>query len=87
VAAPALVVFLILTGVPIVVTPVVQALRGETATWGILAPIGTLTVGLCALLRWAWAEMRGEGAVEPHSCRKSAKGVPPAPIRRTTWGW
>jgi hypothetical protein len=60
VAAPALVVFLILTGVPIIVTPVVQAVRGETATWGILAPIGTLTVGLSALLWWllagVWAD-------------------------------
>ena len=58
VAAPALVVFLILTGVPILVTPVVQAVRGDAATWGILAPIGTLTVGLCALLWWVLAGVK-----------------------------
>ena len=52
VAAPALVVFLILAGVPILVTPVVHmvAVQGDAATWGILAAIGTLTVGICALL-------------------------------------
>ena len=60
VAAPALVVFLILTGVPILVTPVVHmvAVRGGAATWGILAPIGTLTVGLCALLWWVLAGVK-----------------------------
>ena len=50
--APALIVFLILTGVPILVTPVVQAVRGETATWGVVGPIGTLTVALLGLLAW-----------------------------------
>jgi len=60
VAAPALVVFLILTGVPILVTPVVHmvAVQGDAATWGILAPIGTLTVGLCALLWWVLAGVK-----------------------------
>ena len=60
VVAPALVVILILTGVPILVTPAVQAVQGDAATWGILAPIGTLTVGLCALLWWVLAGVRTE---------------------------
>ena len=50
--APALVVFLVLTGVPILLTPVVQALRGETAAWGVVVPIGTLTVALLGVLAW-----------------------------------
>jgi len=63
VAAPALVVFLILKGVPVLVTPVVHmwAVRGDAAMWGILAPIGTLTVGLCALLWWVLARVVEEG--------------------------
>ena len=50
--APSFIVFLILTGVPIMITPVVQASRGEAAGWGVLAPIGTLTFLLLCLLIW-----------------------------------
>lgn len=51
--APAFLVFLILTGIPILLTPVVQArLLGETAAWGVLVPIGTLTVVLIGMLAW-----------------------------------
>jgi hypothetical protein len=50
--APSLIVFLILTGIPILITPVVQSVRGETAGWGVVAPIGTLTVLLLGLLIW-----------------------------------
>jgi hypothetical protein len=53
--APGFIVFLILTGIPILITPLVQSVRGETATWGILAPIGTLTVLLLALLIWLFS--------------------------------
>jgi hypothetical protein len=56
--APALIVFLILTGVPILITPVVQAARGETAVWGVVGPIGTLTVALLGLLAWLLSTMR-----------------------------
>jgi hypothetical protein len=48
--APAFIVFLILTGMPILVTPLVQAARGEVAAWGVLVPIGTLTVAMIGLL-------------------------------------
>lgn len=50
--APAALVFLALTGVPILLTPVVQTARSETAAWGVVAPIGTLTVALLGLLAW-----------------------------------
>jgi len=56
--APPLIVFLILTGVPIMITPGVQAARGETAAWGVIGPIGTLTVALLGLLAWLLATMR-----------------------------
>jgi hypothetical protein len=50
--APVFMVFLILTGIPILITPVVQSVRGENAAWGVVAPIGTLTMLLLALLIW-----------------------------------
>lgn len=56
--APAFIVFLILTGVPILLTPVVQAVRGETAAWGVVAPIGLLTVILLGLLAWLLSTMQ-----------------------------
>lgn len=48
--APAFIVFLVLTGIPILITPFVQSARGQTATWGVIVPIGTLTVILLGLL-------------------------------------
>ena len=56
--APAFIVFLVLTGLPILVTPVVQSMRGETAAWGVLVPIGTLTFAMIGLLTWLLASMR-----------------------------
>ena len=56
--APAFLVFLILTGVPILLTPVVQAARGEAAAWSIFVPIGTLTVISVGLLVWLLSSMR-----------------------------
>ena len=53
--APAFIVFLILTGIPILITPIVQSARGETAAWGVVVPIGTLTVLLIGLLAWLLA--------------------------------
>jgi hypothetical protein len=50
--APALIVFMVLTGVPILITPVVQAVRGEAASWGVVVPIGALTVALLGVLVW-----------------------------------
>ena len=56
--APAFIVFVILTGIPILITPVVQAVRGEAAAWGVVAPIGTLTVVMLWLLAWLLSTMR-----------------------------
>jgi hypothetical protein len=50
--APAFIVFLVLTGIPILLTPVVQTARGEAATWGVIVPIGALTIILLGLLVW-----------------------------------
>jgi hypothetical protein len=50
--APAFLVFLILTGIPILLTPVVQTARGEAAAWGVIVPIGALTLVLLGLLAW-----------------------------------
>jgi hypothetical protein len=56
--APSFIVFLILTGIPILLTPVIQAARGETAAWGVVVPIGTLTAVLLALLVWLLSTIR-----------------------------
>lgn len=55
---PAFIVFLILTGVPILLTPVVQAARGESAAWGVVVPIGTLMVALLGVLGWLLSTIR-----------------------------
>jgi hypothetical protein len=36
----------------------VQAVRGETANWGVIGPIGTLTVILLGMLIWLLATIR-----------------------------
>jgi hypothetical protein len=56
--APAFLVFLVLTGVPILLTPVVQTVRGETASWGVVAPIGALTLALLGVLAWLVSTIR-----------------------------
>jgi hypothetical protein len=56
--APAFVVFLVLTGIPILLTPLVQAHRGERAAWGVVWPIGTLTAALLGVLVWVLASLR-----------------------------
>ncbi len=56
--APTFIVFLILTGIPILLTPVVQTARGEAAAWGVVVPIGALTAVLSALLVWLLSTIR-----------------------------
>ena len=58
-AAPAFLVFLALTGVPIVLTPFVQSARGLEASWGVIVPIGTLTIVLIAALAWLLSSVQG----------------------------
>ena len=62
--APALIAFLILTGVPILITPVVQAVRGETAAWGVVLPIGMLTLLLLGLLAWLLSTIESDSPKE-----------------------
>ena len=59
-AAP-FIVFLVLTGMPIMVTPVVQMVRGEVAAWGVVIPIGTLVAVSVGLLAWLLSTMQADG--------------------------
>ncbi len=54
----ALVVFMILTGIPILLTPPVQAVIGQIPGWSVFLPIGTLTAVLVVLLAWLLASVR-----------------------------
>jgi hypothetical protein len=56
--APSFIMFLILTGIPILITPIVQERRGELAGWSVVPPIGTLTVLLLGLLVWLMSTVR-----------------------------
>ena len=50
-AAPAMLVFMALTGLPIMATVFVADVRGSEADWGLLAPIGVITV-VSVVLTW-----------------------------------
>jgi hypothetical protein len=56
--APAFMVFVILTGIPILLTPIIQAARGEPAGWAVVPPIGTLTLIQLGLLAWLISTIR-----------------------------
>ena len=56
--APSFIVFLLLTGVPILLTPIVQVVRGQSASWSVVVPIGTLTLVLLGLLLWLLSTLR-----------------------------
>lgn len=62
--APAFIVFLILTGIPILITPIVQSARGQTAPWGVVVPIGTLTALLLGLLAWLLSTIHSNSTKE-----------------------
>jgi hypothetical protein len=81
--APSFLVFLLLTGVPIIVTPIVQALRGEAAAWGVVVPIGTVTVVNLLLLAWLLRSMTiAEPSGRDVRLRPRASGTPdPQPAR------
>src|SRR6266496_1456705 len=64
--APAFIVFLILTGIPILITPIVQAARGEIAAWAVVVPIGTLTVLLLGLLIWLLSTIKYHPQTKPN---------------------
>ena len=58
VVAPAFSVFLILVGLPILLTPVIQAVRGQEANWGITVPIGILTLFSAGVLAFLLATIQ-----------------------------
>lgn len=60
--APALLVFLVLTGVPILVTPVVQVVRGKPADWSVFLPIGVMTIIFSGMLVWLISTIRTKKA-------------------------
>lgn len=48
--APGLLVFVVLTGLPIIITPFVSAARGGEPAWGVVAPLAVITVASLAVL-------------------------------------
>ncbi len=64
--APAFIVFLVLTGIPILLTPVIQSARGQAAGWGVVAPIGIFTVLLLCLLAWLVSTIRSAQRGDQH---------------------
>lgn len=69
--APTFIVFLILTGIPILLTPVVQTARGEAAAWGVVLPIGALTAVLSVLLVWLLSTIH---PCAPSTCQFPTQG-------------
>jgi hypothetical protein len=59
--APLFLTFLILTGVPILLTPVVQTWRSETAAWGAVMPVGVLAVALLGVTAWLLSTVQPRG--------------------------
>jgi len=58
-AGPGLLVFLILTGLPILITPFISVARDQEPAWGVMGPIGVITViALAALTRMLAAAAR-----------------------------
>lgn len=60
--AAAQLVFLALTCLPIVLTPVVAASRGHVAVWAIMGPIGVIAVGIITVLGWFLRPRKRGGA-------------------------
>jgi hypothetical protein len=54
--APGLLIFLALTGIPIMLTPFIADARGNTPGWAVLPPIAAITIASLALaIRLLWA--------------------------------
>lgn len=54
-------VFLLLTCLPILLTPVLQVARDQPASWGASIPIGVLAVALLGQLVWLLSTVRAGG--------------------------
>jgi hypothetical protein len=61
---PAFLCFLLLTGLPILATPLVQAARGTEAAWAAAIPVGTITLVTLALLVWLYRSMELGGVAQ-----------------------
>jgi len=56
--APPFLVFLLVTGVPILLTPLVQLARGQPASWAVVVSVGTITLAVLGLLIWLLSTIR-----------------------------
>jgi len=63
--APAFIVLVILTGIPVLITPLVQAQRGEIPAWGVVVPFGTLVVIHLVVLVWLMSTVRAPRRPRP----------------------
>jgi hypothetical protein len=78
VGAPVLLLFLVLTGLPILITPLVATALDQTASWAVAAPIAVITVAGLALLT---AYLRGMSTIPARSPVPAAAGPPDASPR------
>lgn len=65
--APALLLFLALTGAPILVTPFVAVARGEVAEWGATGPVGLVTAASLGLLATRLRPDRASTSARPQT--------------------
>ncbi len=72
VLGPALLLFLALTGLPIMVTPFVAWARGDDTTWALLIPIGAITVASTGFASgWSGAQASDTAVTEHKLCREA----------------
>jgi len=55
---PAFLAFVLFTGLPILVTPLVQVARGDESEWAAAVPVGTITLVVLGLLVWLDRSLR-----------------------------
>lgn len=65
VAAPGALIWVVLTSLPILLTPFVAQARGEVPGWSIMVPIGILAVATVAILWWLLHTMDQHPSVSP----------------------
>jgi hypothetical protein len=63
---PAFLVFVLLTGLPILATPLVQTVRGDDAAWGAAIPVGAVTLVALGLIVWLDRSLRSGLELEQH---------------------
>ena len=82
--APAAVVFLVMTGLPILVTPLVTAARGGQPAWSVMGPVGVITavgvVVLVAVIRPRTGAAGTDGHREPPPASRRGRRLPDRPV-------